>query len=91
MREWYSVGFTPDHATNKYKEFDSVTDLMIDGRTYRRHALEETLKKVKKELLALSPETSQPKDAMISVASVEEVLDRFIHEEQENIRASLEK
>ena len=85
MREWYSIGFTPDHATNKYKEFDSVTDLMIDGRVYRRHALEETLKKVKNELLA------QSKDTTISVASVEEVLDRFIHEELENIRASLEK
>ena len=83
MREWYSIGFTPDHATNKYKEFDSVTDLTIDGRVYRRHALEETLKEVKKELLA------QSKDAAISVASVEEVLDKFIHEEQGKIQASL--
>ena len=82
MREWYSIGFTPDHATNKYKEFDSVTDLVIDGRVYRRHALEETLKEVKKELLA------QSKDATISVASVEEVLDKFIHEEQEKIQTS---
>ena len=83
MREWYSIGFTPDHATNKYKELDSVTDLTIDGRVYRRHALEETLKKVKKELLA------QSKDATISVASVEEVFDKFIHGEQEKIQASL--
>lgn len=91
MRGWYSIGFTPDYATNKYKEFGSVTDLVIDGRAYRRHALEETLKKVKKELLALSSEIAYPKDAMISVASVEEVLDRFIYDEQEKIRASLEE
>lgn len=89
MREWYSIGFTPDHATNKYKEFDSVTDLAIDGRVYRRHALEETLKKVKKELLALSSAAAQPKDAVISVASVEEVLDKFIHEERGKIQTSL--
>ena len=84
MREWYSIGFTPDHATNKYKEVESVTDLMIDGRVYRRHDLEESLMRVKKELLA------QSKDAAISVASVEEVLDKFIHEEREKIKASLE-
>ena len=89
MREWYSIGFTPDHAVNKHKEFGSVTDLMIDGRVYRRHALEETLKKVKKELIALSSGAAQPKDAMISVASVEELLDKFIHEEQGKIQTSL--
>lgn len=46
MRDWFKVGFTPDHATNKYKEFESVTDLMIDDKVYDKDA-QEKLNKVK--------------------------------------------
>lgn len=37
MREWYSISFTPDHAINKMKHFESVTDLCIDDIPIKKY------------------------------------------------------
>lgn len=37
MREWYRLSFTPDHAVNKMKHFDNVTDLCIDGMPIKKY------------------------------------------------------
>lgn len=37
MREWYSISFTPDHAVNKMKHFESVTDLCIDDMSIKKY------------------------------------------------------
>ena len=50
MRNWYKISFTPDHATNSSTTFESVTDLMIDGKLFSC-ILEETYQKGVREAL----------------------------------------
>lgn len=60
MREWYSLSFTPDHAINKMKHFESVTDLCIDDmpiKKYNSKIKEEAYDELVKTLINESTHT----------------------------------